>query len=127
MKIKKNQIKLRLRWFEYFKKQKNISKTCRYFGISRQTYYKWLKRYINDDKETLLDLSKKPKNIKYKITPEIKKIIKELRINRFFGAFKISRYLKNNKNFDLGPASINKTLRKMKINRLKLVKKLIKT
>ena len=23
----------------------NVSKTCRYYGISRQVYYKWLRRY----------------------------------------------------------------------------------
>lgn len=23
----------------------NVSKTCRYYGITRQAYYKWLRRY----------------------------------------------------------------------------------
>ena len=23
----------------------NVAKTCRYYGISRQTFYKWLRRY----------------------------------------------------------------------------------
>lgn len=129
MKIQKNKIKLRLKYFEYFQKTKNISKTCRHFGISRQTFYKWLKRYLNNNRKTfiLVDQSRKPKNISYKITPEIKKIIRQLRINRFFGPLKISKYLKNNQNFNLSPASIHKILRKMKIGRLYLVKKLIKS
>jgi hypothetical protein len=26
----------------------NVAMTCRYFGISRQVYYKWLRRYESD-------------------------------------------------------------------------------
>jgi transposase InsO family protein len=38
--------KKRLRWFDYYRShKKNASLTCRYFGISRKTFYKWLKRY----------------------------------------------------------------------------------
>lgn len=126
MKNKDIKIKLRSSWFKRFEKTKNISKTCRYFGISRQTYYKWLKRYIKNNSKTLLDHSRKPKNIKYKITPEIKKLIKELRINKFFGPLKISKYLKNKQGFNLSPASIHKILLKIRLNRLYLVKKMIK-
>ncbi len=36
---------VRLRWFEHYHKSKNASLTCRYFGISRKTFYKWKKRY----------------------------------------------------------------------------------
>jgi len=31
---------IRLRWFEHYHKSKNASLTCRYFGISRKTFYK---------------------------------------------------------------------------------------
>jgi transcriptional regulator of acetoin/glycerol metabolism len=37
--------KLRLRWFDYWRKCQNVSLVCRYFGISRKTFYYWLKRY----------------------------------------------------------------------------------
>lgn len=119
-------IKLRLKWLRYFKKYRNIAKTSRYFGISRQTFYKWLKRYKNYDRKSLIDQSRKPKNIKYKITLETYKIIKELRINKQWGPFKISKYLKNERDFNLSPSSIYKILRKNKISRLSLVKKLLK-
>jgi transposase-like protein len=26
----------------------NVSKTCRYYGISRQCYYRWLERYCEE-------------------------------------------------------------------------------
>jgi len=40
--------KLRVKWIDYYmEKGKNVSLTCRYFGISRKTFYKWYKRYLN--------------------------------------------------------------------------------
>src|SRR3989337_1692204 len=36
----------RLSWFDwYHAHEKNISLTCRYFGISRDTFYLWKKRF----------------------------------------------------------------------------------
>lgn len=37
--------KKRIQWFDYHKKCGNVSKTCRYFGISRSVFYKWHKVY----------------------------------------------------------------------------------
>ena len=38
--------KLRLKWMDYYRNHgNNASLTCRHFGISRKTFYKWLKRY----------------------------------------------------------------------------------
>jgi hypothetical protein len=52
--------KLRLKWIEYYEKVKDVTKTCRYFGISRTTFYKWLKRYQKDGIERTLDRPKTP-------------------------------------------------------------------
>jgi hypothetical protein len=35
--------------------------TCRYFGISRQLYYVWLRRYREEGVEGLRDRSRRPK------------------------------------------------------------------
>ena len=38
----KRQVKLRLKIIKHAEKETgNISKTCRYFGVSRKTFYKW--------------------------------------------------------------------------------------
>ena len=79
VKLKKNDqksIKLRILWIKHSKKFKNITKTCRYFGISTQTYYKWYKRYIKSGKKGLINRSKKPKYIKSKIDHKIKRLLK---------------------------------------------------
>jgi putative transposase len=36
---------VRLGWMDFYRKSKNVALTCRHFGISRQTFYRWLKRY----------------------------------------------------------------------------------
>ncbi len=56
------QVKVRLKWTEYYHKTQNISKTCRYFGISRTTSYKWYNRYKKEGIEWLYDRAKTPKN-----------------------------------------------------------------
>ncbi len=47
--------KNRIKWFDYCKKRDNVSKTCRHFGISRQCFYKWNKRYDPKNFWTLED------------------------------------------------------------------------
>ena len=38
----------------------SVAATCRYYGISRQAYYKWLKRYESEGFEGLKDRSSAP-------------------------------------------------------------------
>lgn len=54
--------KVRLKWMDYYHQHgKKASLTCRYFGISRKTFYKWLKRYNPHFLQSLESQSKKPK------------------------------------------------------------------
>jgi len=54
--------KLRLSWMDYYYKHENASLTCRYFGISRKTFYKWQKKYDPNNLYTLENESKAPIN-----------------------------------------------------------------
>jgi len=57
--------KKRLSWFDcYHKHNKNASLTCRYFGISRKTFHKWLKRYNPRSPASLESHNRKPKKYK---------------------------------------------------------------
>ena len=38
----------------------NVSRTCRYYGITRQAYYTWLRRYEELGLEGLRDRSRRP-------------------------------------------------------------------
>ena len=51
----------RLAWFDHYRRSGNVSLTCRYFGISRQTFYYWKDRYDPLHLETLETRSSRPK------------------------------------------------------------------
>jgi len=55
----------RLKWMEHYRKNgRNASLTCRYFGISRQTFYRWFRRYDPHDLSTLEDRSHRPRRVR---------------------------------------------------------------
>lgn len=54
--------RLRLKWFEFCDRHGgNVSLTCRHFGISRQTYYRWRGRYNPRNLRSLENRSRRPK------------------------------------------------------------------
>lgn len=53
----------RLRWFDYYYAHgRNARLTCRYFGISPQTFYRWRRRYNPRKLKTLGSLSCRPRH-----------------------------------------------------------------
>ena len=40
----------------------NVAMTCRYYGISRTVYYRWLRRYREQDIDGLRDPSRRPRH-----------------------------------------------------------------
>lgn len=105
--------KKRLKWIQHYQDTKNISKTCRYFGISRTTFYKWFERYKKDGLEGLLDRPKTPKNTR---KPTIRnqyreQIIKVRKQNPTWSKEKISAYLQEEKNIKVSPSTVYKVLK----------------
>ena len=43
----------------------NVAATCRYYGISRECYYRWLRRYEADGLEGLKDRSHRPHHAEF--------------------------------------------------------------
>jgi len=37
--------RVRLAWMDFYRQGQNVALTCRHFGISRQTFYRWRRRY----------------------------------------------------------------------------------
>lgn len=55
----------RLKWFDYYNSHgQNARLTCRYFGISPQTFYRWKRRYDPKHLESLEDRSCRPKKLR---------------------------------------------------------------
>jgi len=71
----------------------SISKTCRYYGISRPTFYKWQRRYEEHGEDALRDGSSRPHHIPHATKAEVVGKIVYLRQNYHFGPDKIAMYL----------------------------------
>ena len=92
---------------------KTISDICTSFGVSRQTWYKWKRRYNVYGIDGLKNQSKRPQNIKnVKVTKEIEKIILELRLNNRFGPMRIRFRLKRKYGVSLGTKTIYNLLKR---------------
>lgn len=48
-------------WMDYYRQCDNVSQTARHFGISRQSFYKWKRRYNPYHLESLEEKSRRPK------------------------------------------------------------------
>ncbi len=66
------EIKQRLAWFDYYEKHdRNARLTCRHFGISPDTFYRWKRRYQANGHLSLFDNKKnrRPKKLREPATP----------------------------------------------------------
>ena len=71
----------RLKWMDYYTSHgSNASLTCRYFGMSRQTLYRWKKRYKPRDLSSLEERSHKAKHLRRPTwSPQLAQAVLELR------------------------------------------------
>ncbi len=71
----------RLKWMDYYQQhQRNVSLTCRHFDISRQTFYRWLRRYHPRNLASLEDRSRRPHRVSQPTwSPELARAVQELR------------------------------------------------
>jgi putative transposase len=53
--------RVRLAWMDFYRRCRNVAYTCRHFGISRQTFYRWQRRYDPYDLTTLEERSHCPR------------------------------------------------------------------
>jgi hypothetical protein len=71
-----------------------VAKTCRYYGITSQTFYKWAKRYSEEGDDGLRDRSRRPLTSPNATSLEVVGKVFHLRQNYHVGPQKISMYLK---------------------------------
>jgi transposase InsO family protein len=96
----------------------NVSKTCRYYGISRQVYYKWLRRYEEGGLDALRDRSSKPHVSPRATRVEVVGKVIYLRQTYHFGPHKIAMYLKRYHDIELSPSGIWRILHRLDMSRL---------
>jgi putative transposase len=73
--------KNRLRWLDYYHSHdQNARLTCRRFGISPQTFYRWKRRYNPHRLSSLESLSSKPRHVRQPTwSPELANLVLHLR------------------------------------------------
>jgi transposase len=72
----------------------NVAMTCRYFGISRQVYYIWLRRYREQGVDGLRDRSRRPHHSRRATRVDVVGKGPLSAQNYHFGPTKIAMYLK---------------------------------
>lgn len=114
----------RLRWIEHYEQvTKKVAPTCRYFGITRQTFYIWYHRHMSLGVEGLRSKSCRPHKIHRWLPKEIRDEIIQLRLQRKYGPIKMSIYLKQKKNWFVSKNSIWRLYKEHGLNRLGYKKK----
>jgi transposase len=104
----------RLAWMMCYHETKNVQAVCRKFGISRKTFYKWLKRYQleNGDSQSLTDRSRRPHHFPRATPEENVRILKEAREATGYGQRRLRAYLEKHYQIRLSERTIWKILKR---------------
>ncbi|WP_111682857.1 IS481 family transposase [Winogradskyella tangerina] len=114
----RHDIKRKLDVFDYAKKVGNINKACRHYGISKTTYFNWLKRYQKDGEKGLINNKPCPENIRLRTPIEVEEKVLYLRKKYHFGPERIYMYLKRYLDIETSESSVYRILKRNGISRL---------
>jgi len=117
---KQRDISRKLRVLAYAQETKNVSKTCRYFGISRETFYQWKRAYEQYGESGLINRRPGPsfENSPHRLKDEVINKILHLRKTYHLGAQRIVWYLDRYHSIRVSGAGVQKTLKRHGLNRL---------
>ena len=111
-------ISRKLRALNYADQIGNVSKTCRYFGISRDTFYRWKRDYRQNGEQGFINSKPCPHNPKLRTPLETEEKILYLRKTYHLGQVRISWYLDRYHEIKIAPATVYNVLRRKGLNRL---------
>lgn len=113
----------RLRWIQHYEQvTKKVSPTCRYFGISRGTFYCWYHRYLSIGVSGLKSKSCRPHKIHRWLPKEIRETVIALRLQRKYGPRRMSWYLGQKHNWYVSKTTIWRLYKEYGLSRLKYKK-----
>lgn len=108
----------KLKVFAHAEQNGNVALTCRYFGISRDTFYRWKKNYKFKGEIGLVNSKPCPQNPKLRTPAEIEEKIIHLRQHYHFGQLRISWYLWRYHQIKISAAGVYHVLKRHGMNRL---------
>lgn len=105
----------RMAWILYYEEKKNARLVCQKFGISRKTFYKWLKRYRNsgDNPCSLMDNSRKPHRSPRATPQEVINQIIQAKRETGYGQRRLKDYLAKKYNIVISEHTIWKLLKRL--------------
>jgi transposase InsO family protein len=111
-------IRQKMKVFVAAKECGNIAQACRRYGVSRQSYYKWLKRYQAGGETGLINQKPCPQNPSIRVKAEIEEKILYLRKNYHLGPKRISWYIKRYFDLNVSENGVRGVLLRHGLNRL---------
>ncbi len=96
----------------------NVAQTCRYYGISRPTFYKWLHRYEGLGEDGLRDGSCRPHSSPLATSPRSSGRSFTSDSSYHFGPRKVSMYLRRYHDIEISPSGVWRILKRLDLNRL---------
>jgi transposase InsO family protein len=96
----------------------NVAATCRYYGISRNCFYKWRRRYDAEGLDGLKDRSSRPHHSPRVTDGEVIEKIIWLRQRYHFGPAKIAMYLQRYHDAQISTSGVWRILKRLGMNRL---------
>jgi len=110
--IRKEFLKLRIKQYSYSKCKTQLKELYE-FNVSIRTLKRWQKRFSKDDSWNLIDDSRKPDRIHYKITKQVREEIINLRNKTGWGAKRLKQILEHK----LAHSTINQIIKEEGLTR----------
>ncbi len=109
--------KRKLRVLHYAEESGNISKTCRYFGISRQAFYEWKRAFIRYGEQGLINSKPCPENPTLRVHHEIEEKILYLRKTYHLGQMRISWFMERYHGLKVSSGGVYQVLKRNGMDR----------
>jgi transposase len=97
---------------------RTVAQTCRYFGISRKTFYKWRRRYAIHGEAGLSDRPRTPQRSPRATPPAVVSKILYLRQQYHFGPGRIADYVRRFHQLSVSRSSLHRILGRHGLSRL---------
>jgi len=111
-------IKRKLRILAEGAEHRNVSYTCRRFGISRDTFYRWKREYAAGGEAALVNSKPCPENPKLRTPADIEEKIIHLRTTYHLGQLRIAWYLDRYDGIKISSTGVREVLLRHGLNRL---------
>ena len=112
------EIRRKLKVLRHAEQSGNTAKTCRYFGVSRSTFYRWQRRYKKFGEAGLKNEKPIPINPANKTPDEIEEKVLYLRKKYHLGPIRIVWYLARYHVIRISDASVYRILKRNGVSRL---------